>query len=184
MNNIQVPCKIYKLNVNKNTKAIQCDLCKYWVHIECNHLDCIDNKYFQGWNYPWFCATCCSVIFPFASLNNNCCLSAFSCERFNKSNEKRIETKDSSLLLNSSITNLALLLKQFNNNRPEVNDDPDNVANSKYYSINEIQSLKVTNKNESFSMFHTNVCSLNKNFDDLEYLLKCANKKFDVVAVS
>ena len=22
----------------KNTKAIQCDLCKYWVHIECNHL--------------------------------------------------------------------------------------------------------------------------------------------------
>ena len=65
-----------------------------------------------------------------------------------------------------------------------MNDDPDNVANSKYYSINEIQSLKVTNKNESFSMFHTNVCSLNKNFDDLEYLSKCANKKFDVVAVS
>ena len=65
-----------------------------------------------------------------------------------------------------------------------MNDDPDNVANSKYYSINEIQSLKVTNKNESFSMFHTNVCSLNKNFDGLEYLLKCANKKFDVVAVS
>ena len=33
-------------------------------------------------------------------------------------------------------------------------------------------------------MFHTNVCSLNKNFDDLEYFLKCTNKKLDVVAVS
>ena len=48
LNNIQVPCKIYKLNVNKNNKAIQCDLCKYWVQIECNHLDYIDNKHFQG----------------------------------------------------------------------------------------------------------------------------------------
>ena len=33
-------------------------------------------------------------------------------------------------------------------------------------------------------MFHNNVWSLNKNFDDLEYLLKCANKKFDIVAVT
>ena len=65
-----------------------------------------------------------------------------------------------------------------------MRDDPDNVVNSKYYSINEIQSLKVANKNKSLSMFHINSCSLNKNFDDLEYLLKCTNKKFDVVAVS
>ena len=63
-------------------------------------------------------------------------------------------------------------------------DDPDNVMNSKYCSIAEIQSLKVANKNKSLSMFHINACSLNKNFDDLEYLLKCTNKKFDVVAVS
>ena len=65
-----------------------------------------------------------------------------------------------------------------------MNDYPDNVANSKHYSINEIQSSKVANKNESLSLFHINACSLNKNFDDLEYLLKCTNKKFDVAAVS
>ena len=33
-------------------------------------------------------------------------------------------------------------------------------------------------------MFHTNGCSLNKNFDDLEYLLKRTNRKFDTVAVT
>ena len=28
-------------------------------------------------------------------------------------------------------------------------------------------------------MFHISACSLNKNFDDLEYLLKCTKRKFD-----
>ena len=65
-----------------------------------------------------------------------------------------------------------------------MNDDPDYLVNCKYYSINEIQSLKVANKDKSLSMFHINACSLNKNFDGLEYFLKCTNKKFDVVAVS
>ena len=56
--------------------------------------------------------------------------------------------------------------------------------NSNYYNINEIQSLKVANKNKSLSIFQINACSWNKNFDYLEHLLKCTNKKFDVVAVS
>ena len=94
LNNTQFSCKICKLNVNKNAKEIQYDLCKYWVHTECNHLNYIDYKYFQGSNDPWFCATCCSAICPFASLNNNCFLSAISCDRFNKNNEKQVETKD------------------------------------------------------------------------------------------
>ena len=33
-------------------------------------------------------------------------------------------------------------------------------------------------------MFHINACSLNKNFDDLEYLLKTANMNFDIIAIS
>ena len=36
----------------------------------------------------------------------------------------------------------------------------------------------------SLSLFHTNACSLSKNFDDREHLLKCTNKVFDIVAVS
>ena len=33
-------------------------------------------------------------------------------------------------------------------------------------------------------MFLINTCSLNKNFDDLKYLLKCTNKQFDGLAVT
>ena len=36
----------------------------------------------------------------------------------------------------------------------------------------------------SLSLFHINSCSLNKNFEDLEYLLKATNKTFDVIAIS
>ena len=36
----------------------------------------------------------------------------------------------------------------------------------------------------SLSFFHINASSLNKNFDDLLYLLKCTNKSFDIIAVS
>ena len=33
-------------------------------------------------------------------------------------------------------------------------------------------------------MFHINSCSLSKNFDDLQYLLKCTDKSFDIIAVT
>ena len=33
-------------------------------------------------------------------------------------------------------------------------------------------------------MFHINACSLNKTFDGFEYLLKCTDKYFNVVAVT
>ena len=33
-------------------------------------------------------------------------------------------------------------------------------------------------------MFHINACSLNRNFADLEYLLKCTNKEFNVVTIT
>ena len=36
----------------------------------------------------------------------------------------------------------------------------------------------------SVSLFHINSCSLNKNFEDLEYLLKATNKTFDAIAIS
>ena len=49
----------------------------------------------------------------FEIMNSNC-LSAISCDRFNKNNEKQVETKDISLLLNPP-PNLALLFNQFNN---------------------------------------------------------------------
>ena len=45
MKNTQLTCKTFRLIVNENTDAIQWDLCKYWVYIECNHLNYKDEYY-------------------------------------------------------------------------------------------------------------------------------------------
>ena len=78
-------------------------------------------------------------------------------------------------------------MNQFNNNAsPEGDTDPEKVVQSKYYDIDELQTMimKMPNKDKSLALFHINACYLNKNFNELEHLLSCTNKNFDVIAIS
>ena len=89
---------------------------------------------------------------------------------------------------------MALLYNQFNNtpppkkktkkNKQTKNNDPVNVVNSKYFDIGQIQNLKFPNKHKSQALFHINVYSLNKNFDDIDHPLKCTDKLCDIIAVT
>ena len=65
---INLLCKICQNNVTHCNQAIQCDLCDSCVHIKCNDLDYIDNKFLQNFNDPWFCISCCSEIFCFITM--------------------------------------------------------------------------------------------------------------------
>ena len=44
-------------------------------------------------------------------------------------------------------------------------------------------NFKIPHKNKLLSIFHINVCSLNKSFDDLQHLLSCT-KFFDIITIS
>ena len=61
--------------------------------------------------------------------------------------------------------------------------DPENTVSSKYYDNDELQNLKINNSN-SLSFFHINACSLSRNFDDLQHLLSCTNKIFDIIVIN
>ena len=50
--------------------------------------------------------------------------------------------------------------------------------------IDEIQKLKILNKEKCLSLFHVNTCSLSKKFDELQHLLKINNKNFNVIAIT
>ena len=50
--------------------------------------------------------------------------------------------------------------------------------------IDELQTMKIPNKDKSLALFHINACSLNKNISELEHLLSCTNKNFDLIALS
>ena len=81
--------------------------------------------------------------------------------------------------------NLKLLVNQFNNNAsPEDNTDTENVVQSKYYDLHELQTMKIPNKDKLLVLFHIYACSLNKNFNELGHLLSCINKNFGKIAIS
>ena len=142
----------------------------------------VDYKYLQGSNEPWYYISCCSNIFPFGTLTNRDFIPSIT----NSLSQQRTknENDNESLLSLKPLSDLALLYNQFNNTSPEKNDDPVNVVNSKYYDMDKVQTLKLPSKHKSLVLFHINACSLNKNFDDPDHLLKCTNKVFDIVAVT
>ena len=75
------------------------------------------------------------------------------------------------------LPNVSLLFNQFNDLSSDlIIKDPKNMTNCKYYDIDEIQKIK-TKPNSLSPLFHLNAFSLNKNFDDLEYLNKTTNNK-------
>ena len=94
-------------------------------------------------------------------------------------NDDTCISKGSSLLLKPS-SDLSLLFNQFHNSSHEQKNDPENIVNSNYFDIDQLQTLKFPEKNKWLSLFHINACSLNKNFDDLQHLLKCTNKVYDI----
>ena len=97
---------------------------------------------------------------------------------------KDLENDHGSSLLLKPSSNLELLVNQFNNATPENGNDPEKIASSKYYDIDEMHNIEIPHKNKPFSLFHINACSLNKNFDDLQHLLSCTKTKFDIIAIS
>ena len=138
------PSKLCPKNVIDNDNSILCDLCQTWVHIKCNYLNYIDYKYLQGCNEPWYCLSCTTMLFPFGDLINQKFLG------FVNNNDTNNESKNSnSSLILKPPPDLALLFNQFNNAISENDSHPENVIQSKYYDIDELQQLKIPKKEKS-----------------------------------
>ena len=132
---------------------------------------------------PWLCFKCTCETFPFGNLNNqNFHLFIHNNPEINESSVRKHITDNSILTLNPP-PNLKLLFNQFNELTAESNKkNPENLINCKNIDIDEIQKMKT--EPNSLSLFHINSCSLYKNFEYLEYLLKAINKTFDVIVIS
>ena len=179
------PCKICVKNVSDKDKAVQCDLCELWVHIECNNLNCLDYRYLQNSNESWYCIECCSAVFPFDFLFSNknflaCCTNADN----NNSHLIDLENDHNSSLSLKPSSDLECLVNQFNNATPENSNDPEKVSSSKYYDIEKMHNTEIPHKNKLLSLFHMNASSLNKNFDDLQNLLNCTKENVHIIAIS
>ena len=175
-------CGICERSIGDKQPSLHCDLCNKWIHIKCNQINYIDYQYLSGCSNPWYCFPCNKKIFPFSDLNNQRFRSYINDNKIN--NNTDFINDDSSTLILKPPPNLSLLFNQLNNACPDENKDPENLVNCRYYDIAELQKLRLPNKNNALSLFHINTCSLNKNFEDLEYLLKSTNINFDIIAIS
>ena len=137
LNNIQFPCKICRLNVKKMPKQSNLTYVITWFTLNVITSTILTTNTFKVQMILGF-------VLPVAVLSSHLHLQIIIASNQPSlviNNAKQIETKQTLLLLNPS-PNLSILLNQFNDTRSEVNDDPGNVVNSKYYGINEIQSFK------------------------------------------
>ena len=58
------------------------------------------------------------------------------------------------------------------------------MTNGKYQDIDEIEKNYIKLNSLTHTLFHLSTCSLSKNFDGLEYLIKTTNQSLDVIAIS
>ena len=62
---------------------------------------------------------------------------------------------------------------------PENNNDHGNIFSSNYYDTDEMHNNEISNKNKSLCLFHTNACSVDKNFDNLQHLLSFMKNNYN-----
>ena len=122
------------------------------------------------------------AIFPLNSLSSNKnCLACCTNTDNNITQWKDLENDHDSLLLLKPSSKLELLVNQFNNTSPENGNDPEKIASSKYYDSDEMHNIELPHTNEPLSLFHIIACS---HFDNLQHLLSCTEKFFDIIALS
>ena len=91
------------------------------------------------------------MLLPYGNLNDQKFLG------FINNNDKKSKKSNSSLILKQP-PDLALLFNQFNNLIPENDSYPENMLQSKYYDIDELQQFETADKDKSLSLFHFNSC--------------------------
>ena len=141
--------------------------CDSWIHIKCNNLDKLDYEKLKSTADPWFCISCNSNILPF-------------CNRHEKAKET---TTPTNLFHHNELFHL---IKNLNNLTDESSNDDTNSLNvsNKYRDPEYFSNLQGNIKSKSLSIFHHIVCSLPKNFDQINVLLTERDIDFDFIGIT
>ena len=144
-------------------KGVCCDLCNKWIHTKCNELNDVDYEYLKLNDDVWFCKLCIEEILPFCrSLKTN--------------------VNDTTKTINSSLRDLLLQLNNFSYD--SENETSELLPNSVYKDVEYFSELNSSIKSKSLSLFHLNINSLQKHFDDFEYFLNDLNLEFDFIGIT
>ena len=159
---ITYPCGSCGKSVNSNQKAVFCDRCKYWVHTKCNGLSKKDYELLQKEpeDSKWVCQKCINNALPFGL--------TYSPLIYNKS----LSSAEIKIFLNQ------LNILEFDKSMSKTMAG----VNCKYYDTNEFSELNFDSK--IFSIFHMNIASLSKHYDELRVLLTQLKHDFSIIGIT
>ena len=158
-------CKLCNKHAD-NLNTVQCCLCTNHYHHKCANVKAASSL------LQWYCKLCIVDIFPFSHLNN------FEFLHLLASNcPSTIDSLPSFDILSklSSMPNLS----DFDNNNMLPNP-----VNSAYRYLEDFVSIANDLTNPSFSIFHTNISSLEAHFEELQSTLHTINLPFDVIGIT
>ena len=184
-------CKICTRTLAQPNKGIPCSTCNTLIHRRCSGI----SKLNQTLKTPhllstWQCRACNKENFPFAEIDDNDLYSLSFNSNFNC--KCRLEE---TYLKNTSEHHFkyeieSLEERKCNSTRhPAFNNDLDNVIQLPltfdYFQSHEFHKLThdINGKN-NFGLLHTNICSLQHNFDNLQHLINHLDYRFGVIALS
>ena len=181
-------CNVCRKKVTQPYSAIPCPSCLCLTHKSCSKLSQNDIDYLKEHPNAWECPSCFNSKFPLmeaddVDINMDSFNSNWSCDCKTRT-QKYVPSATSNeykLILNSHDNKYEdLYLEDFDENFDLYHSlKPD----FKYYELHDFHTMKNKVK-DSFSVFHTNICSLQYNGDNLHNLLANLEFKFDIVAVS
>ena len=176
---------------NNYQSSVQCTTCHGWVHHgnlrKCSSLTETEFEEHQiNPEKPFECDNCISV--QIAEENN----SRFIKLPFPVECEGNIfgkpEPKHKPDVSSMTPAQLKKFIKECETIEKQLSQDNTDelltaTVNSKYYSIKNFNSTKF-DKSSAFGLFHVNIASLSKHFDDLHKLLSRLKFEFDVIGIS
>ena len=174
---IQDPCGICHKPVASNHRSAKCNFCKFWIHIKCNNISPqeYDIMREEGDDKPWMCIKCFNETLPFGQIDNKSFLLTQKCITA----EHNLED------LNFTMTAQDKRFVKQISNLIIQNTDPDNDNSNfcKYYNLDKFSRSKFKPE-QSLSIMHLNIASLQYHIDDLKILIQSLDFKFDILAIS
>ena len=163
-------CPICDRLIRDDSEAIFCNFCNSWVHPKCNLLNSQDFKTLcdSNPNESWSCLKCNCEILPFAS-----------CFSITNDDSELTSTKNSPALQTFLDSASSLLT----DDSSEVEDPlAPHKIHCNYYDPDEFNSTLP--EHSGLSLFHLNINSLSKHFDNLNLLLDSLNHRFKIIGIS
>ena len=170
-------CSMCNKRLKKSELFIKCSDCKKCIHQQCTKIPDSEFRQSQQNCSNWQCSICTLQILPFEIIDD----SQLYLENFGISNNENLKIfphKEFDDFVNNC-TEIFLNITDSDDYQGDLTFP----INSSYYDIHKFNQMK-NESSTTLGLIHTNLASIQKNFDDLKLVLSLLKFDFHVIGIS